>query len=675
MKEFLIAARALQYASTIMLIGVCAFLCLVAGPAFRLVPGASAAAAPLRCKFAWLSWTSLVLALVSGAAWLAADSSTMSGEPLTDVLSQGIWITVLTQTRFGQVWLLRSALAAMLVCCLLAQHRQRNWASGVAAWAAFAVSAPVLAALALAGHGAATPGAPGELHLAADILHLLAAGFWLGTLAPLALLLAEARHIGGAGWTAVARAATRRFSAMAVASVAVLFAGGLVNTWFLAGSVPALLGTEYGHLLLAKIALFVAMVLIAAVNLFRLTPRLAKRSGIAFAATLGQLRRNASIEAGIGLGVLCIVAVLGILPPGLHVEPGWPLPFRIDTSELSGQAEITLLVLALLFGFFLVACVILTAAGHYRRAARPLVGLVLCLTAVWLPLRAAIEPAYPTTFYMPAEPDEARSVTRGVPLYTKNCALCHGTNGKGDGPAAAALPIRPADLTAPQILAYPAGDLFWWISHGRANGVMPGFAQIMSPDQRWDIINFIRARAAGLLSRRIGPSVTTGAAYPVPDFTFERDGRQLTLTGLLGHGPVLLILFSPPTPAALLARLSAARRQLAAADLAVVAVDLGTEVLRPAAAASAPRFVVAVAPDVATALRLFTPGASPVPSALLLDRAGDVRARWTLGAPSGLPDPAMLAAAATRAARFPAAARRTMPATNMGGSSPASDPP
>jgi copper resistance protein D len=656
MEDLLIAARAVHFASAIAMAGVFAFLCLVAGPALRQAAIDPAAAPGLRRKFAWLGWASLVLAIVSGAAWLAADSSSMSGEPLTDVLSQGIWLTVLTETRFGQVWLLRAALAAMVGCCLAAQSWQRNWASGAVAWLGLALAAPLLATLVWAGHGAATPGTPGDLHLAADILHLLAAAVWLGTLIPLALLLAEARWIGGAGWTAVARAATRRFTAVALASVAVLFAAGLVNTWFLAGTVPALLGTEYGHLLLAKIALFAAMVLVAAVNLFRLTPRLAERTGFNFGVTLGQLRRNAYVEAGIGLAVLGIVAVLGIQPPGLHIEPGWPLPFRIDTTELSGRVEIILLLLALPFGICLVAGVIHAAAGHYRRAVTPLIGLVLCLAVAWLPLRPAIEPAYPTTYYAPAEPYAAPSVARGRTLYAENCALCHGAGGRGDGPAAGNLAVRPADLTAPHLFAHPQGDLFWWISNGRGNGVMPGFAQIMRPDRRWDVINFCRARAAGLLSQRVGPTVTAGAAYPLPDFAFETNGRQQTLDALLEHQPVLLILYSSPAPAEALAPLAAARRQLAAAGLAVVAVDLGKPPAKFAADEAAPPFVVEITADVAASLRLFAPAAGNGPSELLLDRAGNVRARWTAGSPDGLPDPATLAGAAARVAQFPAAA-------------------
>jgi putative copper resistance protein D len=53
------------------------------------------------------------------------------------------------------------------------------------------------------------------------------------------------------------------------------------NTWFLAGSVPALIGTEYGRLLLSKVAIFLTMVVFGAVNLLRMTPHLAAWSAAA----------------------------------------------------------------------------------------------------------------------------------------------------------------------------------------------------------------------------------------------------------------------------------------------------------------------------------------------------------------------------------------------------------
>src|SRR5579884_3699774 len=337
MQGFLIAARALHFAATISLAGIFGFECLVAGPAFRRARAEDSA--ELRRRLGLLAWASLPLALVSGAAWLVAVAAEMSGQPLGLVLSQGVALIVLTSTRFGTDWLLRLGLVVLIGLCLAVRRFRRRLAEA-ARWASFGFALLLLASLACAGNSAATPGAPGDLHLAADILHLLGAGLWLGMLVPLALLLAEAQRIGDPRGRAVARVAVRRFSITALVSVPVLLVGGLVNTWFLAGTLPALVGTGYGRLLLGKIALFLAMLVIAAVNLLRLGPRLAGPAGPALSRTLAGLRRNALLETGLGLGVLALVGILGILPPGLHTEPGWPFPFRLELAALSSGAKI-----------------------------------------------------------------------------------------------------------------------------------------------------------------------------------------------------------------------------------------------------------------------------------------------------------------------------------------------
>jgi putative copper resistance protein D len=645
MEVILIAARAIHYASTISLAGLFAFLCVVARPA----------ASPRLRRQLWLvAWASLVLALFSGGAWLLAVSAQMSGQPVAAALAQGVVATVLTGTRFGYVWVWRSVLAAVLAALLLMPQRWRGWSWR---WGGLAFAAAILGTLAWAGHGGATPGRPGELHLAADILHLLAAGAWLGSLIPLALLLAETRRVGDPGQAVLARRAVRRFSLLAAASVAVLFAAGLVNTWFLAGTVPALLGTLYGRLLLAKVAIFATMVTIGAVNLLRMAPRLAPVAGgrppNLWTAAVEHLRRNAVGEAVLGLIVLAIVGLLGILPPGLHTEPGWPLPFRFELGALAGPSKILLAVLAALAAASLVAAVATAAAGRYRRMTVAWASLALCLALGWIALRPALEPAYPTSFSAPAEPYAAASVEHGAHLYTADCALCHGANGKGDGPAAAGLTVRPADLTAPHLFAHTPGDLFWWVSHGRDDGVMPGFAAVMSPAERWDVINFVRARAAGVLSRRLGPQVSSAATAPIPDFAFESAGAQQTLSRVLAAGPVLLVLFSQPPAAARLAQLAAMREQLGTA-LRIVAVDLGPRP-RPGEAETAST-LAGVSAEVAASLALFRSPEDGGETLLLLDRSGDPRARWTQGGPGSLPTATTLVADAARVARFPAAA-------------------
>ncbi len=641
MESFLIAARAVHYASTISVAGVFAFLCFVAAPAIS--PG-------LGRRLSLVAWAGLGAALLSGAAWLLFVSAQMSGRPIAATLTQGIVAIVLNQTQFGQIWVLRFVLGVLLAGVLLTPQSWRGWWWR---WGGLLLGAGVLASLAWAGHGAATPGRPGDLHLAADILHLLAAGAWLGSLAPLALLLAEARRVGDPGSAALARRGVRRFSMLAAVSVAVLFAAGLVNTWFLAGTVPALIGTLYGRLLLAKIAIFATMVIFGAINLLRMEPRLAPPAAgkppTLWAGAVGHLRRNALIEAALGLGVLGIVGLLGILPPGLHTEPGWPLPFRFELGTLAAPAKILLEVLAAMAAACLVAAIATAAAGRYRPMIMAWSGLVLCLGLGWIPLRPAIEPAYPTSFYAPAEPYAAASVAHGARLYAQNCALCHGADGKGDGPAAAGLTVRPADLTAPHLFAHTPGDLFWWVSHGRDDGVMPGFAAVMSPAQRWDVINFVRARAAGVLSRRIGPQISTAAAAPIPDFAFESDGTQQTLSACLKTGPVLLALFSRPPSAARLAQLAATQKRVGN-GLRIVAVDLA--VGHPVPKPKLPPLLVGVSADVAASLALFRTPGDGGETLLLLDRAGNPRARWTGSGPGGVPDAAAMVADAATVARF-----------------------
>ncbi|HEU0157583.1 MAG TPA: CopD family protein, partial [Stellaceae bacterium] len=570
-------------------------------------------------------------------------------------LSRSIVATVLGQTHFGQVWLMRFGLAVAMALLLLAPRHRRG---ALRRLTGLFIAFGILVSLAWAGHGAATPGSPGDLHLAADMLHLLAAGAWVGALIPFALFLAETRKQGGPG-AAAARRAVRRFSLLAAISVVVLLVGGLINTWFLAGSVPALIGTLYGRLLLTKIAIFATMVTFGAVNLLRMSPRLAvsptPRGLQAIRAALDHLRRNAGVEAGLSLGVIGIVAVLGILPPGLHTEPGWPLPFRFEPADLAASAKIALTVLAALAAASLVVGVATAAAGRYRSMMAAWAGLALCLGLGWITVRPAIAPAYPTTFYAPAEPYAAASIVRGARFYARNCALCHGAGGNGDGPAAAGLAVRPANLTAPHLFAHTPGDLYWWISHGKADGAMPGFAGILGPADRWDTINFVRARAAGLLSRGIGAQFSAALAPAVPDFAFEIGGRQHTLSRTLPTGPVLLVLLGGQPAPPRLGQLATARQPLAAAGLSLVAVVLGPPVPVSAEAAPAPG-IANVAPEVAAALALFHDPADGGETDLLLDRAGQVRARWTANSGAGLPDIPTLATDARRVATLPAAA-------------------
>lgn len=82
------------------------------------------------------------------------------------------------------------------------------------------------------------------------------------------------------------------------------------------------------------------------------------------------------------------------------------------------------------------------------------------------------------------------SVARGMELYGKYCASCHGQEAQGDGPVAAALKVKPTNLAAMAGI-HPDGDFAWKISRGRPP--MPGWEKRLSAKQIWDLVNYIQS--------------------------------------------------------------------------------------------------------------------------------------------------------------------------------------
>jgi copper resistance protein D len=151
---------------------------------------------------------------------------------------------------------------------------------------------------------------------------LIAAGAWVGGLIPLVWLLGMLRRSGRKGWAHVASDITWRFSNLGILAVGAILLTGIVNVWFLAGGAPGLTATHYGHLLLFKIALFIAMVCFAAINRHYLAPELSIRADDPELGTRAVrfLQRNAVLEILLGFIILAVVAILGITPPGIETH-------------------------------------------------------------------------------------------------------------------------------------------------------------------------------------------------------------------------------------------------------------------------------------------------------------------------------------------------------------------
>jgi len=593
-----ISLRALHLGALALLVGALAFLLLVARPAFKQGgPERRSAFEDLDRLLIRLSLWSLLIALGSGTLWLWAQAAIVTGKPLRQALTADLLASVLTRTQFGHVWQLRLALALLLGGFLLFREREQDAKDWIALrLEGLILAGALLAALAWAGHAAATREQVRLLHLAADSLHLLAAGVWLGGLPLLFLLLTRAVRALDPSWAAVCREATRRFSVLGLVCVTTLILTGAVNGWILVGNFPPLVGTAYGRLLLLKLGLLLPLIWIASRNLLRLKPQLlaAQASGPTetLRELLRRLARNVTAEACLGATILVIVGALGITPPALHTQPSWPFPFR-----LSWEAQKN------------------------------------------LPL--AVD-AYPTTYLRPAVPYSALSVAKGAHLYEQHCALCHGTNGYGDGTAAPRLSKKPADLTAKHTADHTAGDLFWWLTHGIKASPMPGFGDRLSGEERWDLINFLRALSAAEQARTLGPLVDPEPWLVAPDFTFGIGvGPAETLKDHRGWAMVHLVLFTLPGSLPRLEELDRAWNQIGLAGARVLAVPMrdAPQIYRKLGD-RAENFPIAVDgnQEIVETYALFRrtlaeEGVPPVPTHMefLIDRQGYVRARWIPG--------------------------------------------
>lgn len=259
----------------------------------------------------WLAIGAAIGLLLSAFA-LALLAAAMAGTPPWPVDRDAV-IMLLDQPGLGTAWKVR--VAALAVATLAALFvTGRGMVLGMIAFA----SGVALATLAWTGHGAMDEGAVGWMHLTADILHLLAAGAWTGALLGLILIVTRPAKRVDAAYLTLTHRALHGFGSIGTIVVTAIGVTGLVNAWLLVGpnNVTALGTTLYGRLLLAKLVMFAAMLGLASLNRFRLTPQV--KASIASAdhrGAIGALRSSLTVEASCIVLILALVAWLGTLEP------------------------------------------------------------------------------------------------------------------------------------------------------------------------------------------------------------------------------------------------------------------------------------------------------------------------------------------------------------------------
>jgi putative copper resistance protein D len=314
----IIATRLLQFAAALILFGLSLFyLYGLGGDGAAGTDGANASPLPapgtpstpgrsLLLLAAGVALASTLLLIMAETAALSADSS--------DALRPSALMSVLSETRFGRLAALRVGWLALSIIAAVALP------AGKRLWLVQSVFGGILvASFAWSGHGAMNQGATRLLHLGADVLHLLAAGIWIGALLALSLLLRRSLRTRAPTHVRQGAYALARFSGVGPAVVAVLILTGCVNSWYLIGPTRwrELFTSPYGLLLSVKLALFAVMLVLAAANRLRLAPQLgaALLEPAALPKALRWLRASLIAETVLALLVLGLVAVLGTLAP------------------------------------------------------------------------------------------------------------------------------------------------------------------------------------------------------------------------------------------------------------------------------------------------------------------------------------------------------------------------
>lgn len=88
--------------------------------------------------------------------------------------------------------------------------------------------------------------------------------------------------------------------------------------------------------------------------------------------------------------------------------------------------------------------------------------------------------------------DSATAANAGAGIFRQNCAVCHGTNGLGNGPNALAMSKKPANFTRPYYKSYSDKTWYWRVAEGVPGTRMPRWKLTLEPEQMWYLVAFLK---------------------------------------------------------------------------------------------------------------------------------------------------------------------------------------
>jgi putative copper resistance protein D len=291
--ELIVVSRLVHFAAVALLFGA---------PLFRLAIAPEEAAGGRAAEVA-----ASIAALLSGLGWFAGVAANMAGS-IADAATPDILQAVTFDTRFGHLWIGRLIVLLAIFAIQLGSRPSR-----LRDVALVLLAAGFAASLVGVGHGMTGAGhgpVVARIHMIADMTHLLCAAAWIGGLFCLAPLLH--RVVTGRATSEAARRALRRFSTLGYWAVALVLITGCVNALVMVPRPGSLIGSEYGRILLLKLAFVLLLVAIATVNRVVLTPPIMAATD---STGVRPLWRSVMVEQGVGILVLASVAWLGTVHP------------------------------------------------------------------------------------------------------------------------------------------------------------------------------------------------------------------------------------------------------------------------------------------------------------------------------------------------------------------------
>lgn len=566
----------------------------------------------------------------------------VTGNP-SNFWHQEIWLGFLSDTRAGQIWLWRAASSILVLIVVIVHLRSRSKARWQYIFCAVIASFPLIAS-AFVSHAAAE-----ELSISTILpyaLHLIFAGVWFGALPAFLILISN--FLPHNKLQSDRNSETlERFSSIALpVMLLIILTGIIVSDRIFDDHYAALVATPYGWLLSAKILVLAVILLIASRVRSYWLPLLGNTEAQIAESGKRSLRKWVGIEFFLAVLVVLLATIITHTTPVKHaLIDNWPFSFRFSLTATWDQPNVAVKVwIGLAIAAIALGLLALRQSLNWEFKRSLGISSVLLILGLAIALPPLTIQAYPETYRKPLIPFDAVSIANGATKYAEQCVECHGFQGKGNGIKSRTLSTMLPDLlTETHTTDHTPGDFYNWITYGMINTDMPGYANTLSDEDRWDLVNYIHAISRGYQARILTPEIIPNKTHVKPPvFTYTgHDGNSGILQDFRDKKVVLLTVFSWPQSKERLEQLTSAYARLSGLNVTVLAVpstEMTAEELSDAASQVPFSIITQGAAEIVESYSLFRRtishpdligrGTIPQHMEFLIDRNGYLRARW-----------------------------------------------